>query len=159
MAISINERIASKIESNKRYNDSIKEHDYDFDSLKIFDGNVIIRLFKIVENGGLGEQKFQRIETDGGKPGAKIEDYEYTTEGIVVKKPSKEYIDTIENESMKWRYRNLVENETRVLLNPSMMNNGSIAFYPNRENVVNIFEGYITVPVNFIQGLRCTSKD
>lgn len=151
----IEERIAKKIAENDAYNrDILKGVEEALSGIEIMDGNIIIKLYKITGTDFLGQRQYKAFETAGGKSSAKIEDFEYGTFGRVVLKPSKAYIETLTDETLKYRYGQLTEKETDVYLNPTLMSSGNIAFYPNRNESVHNFEGYIIVPISFIQVVK-----
>lgn len=154
METNLERKISQKILENENYNNTILESRHAFDE-NMFDGNVIVRLLKVTKFvSDLDDRKFKTYETEGGKIGTKVDDYQYTTMGIVIKKPSQDYIDKIDNDITKWRYNNLVEGKTIVLLNPGLTNSSTIAYFPDRNEVVHEFEGYVSVSLGMIQSIK-----
>ena len=154
METNLQKKISLKISENQNYNDNILESRHSFDE-ELFDGNVIVRLLKVTKSvSDLDDRKFKTYETEGGKVGTKVDDYQYTTMGIVIKKPSESYIKAIDNEITRWRYNSLIEKETIVLLNPNLTNSASIAYFPDRNEVVHEFEGYVSVSLGMIQTIK-----
>ncbi len=155
----LEKKISQKISENKLYNENILKTRHAFDEV-LFDGNVIVRLIKVTKSvSDLDDRKFKTYETEGGKVGTKVDDYQYTTMGVVIKKPTQDYIDNIDNAITKWRYNALVEGETIVLLNPGLTNSSSIAYFPDRNEVVHEFEGYVSVSLGMIQSIKNTKNE
>ena len=107
-------KLQKRLVANKEYNENIlKDVPTEILNGETLDGNIIIRLFKFEamqdNDGKLLEPKWKAFETEGGKWAAKIENAEYTSKGIVIKKPSDEFIKSLENKQQEYRYSKLEE--------------------------------------------------
>jgi hypothetical protein len=149
------EKYDKQLQKNKEYNDDIiKDIPQDLKNSDIADGNIIVKLFKFAgeqdNKGMLIEPKWKPYETSGGKQGFKADDIEYSSRAVVIKKPSKEYIDSMESKVREYLYNRLEEEKTIVWLNS---NNPlqSYMFLTDRKYPTIDFEGYLSIPVSAIQ--------
>lgn len=149
-------QLEKRLSSFKDYNSNItKDTNTDLINGEILDGNIIVRLFKyeaIQDNDGrLLEPKWKAFETEGGKFAAKIENIEYSSRAIIIKKPSQEYVKALNSPYQEYRYNQLEEGKTKVWLSLGTVSNEMYNFYDDRKFPVATFNGYLSVPVSAIQ--------
>lgn len=148
------EDLLRRVQENEKYNENVLEHKELFDKLEILDGKIILRLLKYTgeqdNDGLLLERKFKAFETEGGKPASKIEDWDYSMKAVVIKKPDNDYIDSLTNPELKYRFSKLNIGDT-VWLPMSLMNDSNAVFIHERNYPVQGFEGYLAVHVGALQ--------
>lgn len=156
LQISKTNQLEKRLALNKKYNETIA---IDLPSIlmegEILDGNVIVRLFKFEaaqdNDGKLLEPKWKAFETEGGKFAAKIENIEYSSRAIVIKKPSQEYIKALNSPYQEYRFNRLIEGTTKVWLSPGTANNDNYVFIEDRDFPVTQFNGFMSIPISAIQ--------
>lgn len=156
LQISKTNQLEKRLALNKKYNETIAT-DIPKSLLdgEILDGNIIVRLFKFEaaqdNDGKLLEPKWKAFETEGGKFAAKIENVEYSTRAIVIKKPSKDYIKSLNSPYQEYRFNRLEEGVTKVWLSQGTANNDNYILFEDRNFPVSQFNGFMSVPVSCVQ--------
>jgi hypothetical protein len=143
--------LEKRIAENKKFNDNILEHKGELDKVEFITGDIVVRMLKTVgqqdNNGILLERKFKAFETEGGRPASKIDDWDYSTRAVVIKMPSKRFLDLLTPEN-KQRY-DLVKEGDIVWLNMAIMQRAEqYAFIHERNYPVQGYEGYLLLPIN-----------
>jgi hypothetical protein len=146
-----------KIAENKKYNDEILNDIPDSISKgNLVGGNIILKVLKYdgyqTNDGKLIEPKWKLYETDAGKKASIMEQISYSTRAIVIKKPSIEYISSLDNKVQSYLYDQLKEKETIIWVKPSRLESANPPeFKVDRQYPNVMFEGYISLGLSDIE--------
>ncbi len=150
----LQEEIQKRIDENIKFNESILKDSKDFSNMEIIDGNILVRCLKYTgeqqNEGALLERKYQSFTTQGGKPGSKVEDWNWSPKGIILKMPPQWYIDSITSPEVKAKYESLKEGD-EIWVHLSMFMSTNYLFIPERNFPVEANEGYFSVPISSVQ--------
>src|SRR5574343_1432783 len=147
--------LKKRVQENEEYNKNIFEHKSTFDRLEILDGNIVVRNLKFTgerDNDGLFiERKYTAFETEGGNPSSKLEYWQYATgKAVVIKMPTKEYIESLDSKDLRAKYERLKEGDV-VWLYTNMLRSENYIFMHERDTPVAPAQGYLYIPIAGIQ--------
>lgn len=146
-----------RIEKNNEYNQNIlKDIPEEVEKGILLDGNVVVKLLKfdgIKDNQGmLIEPKYKPYELSNGQKASEMDKFEYSSRAVIIKKPSEEYVKSLNQPTREYVYNLLKEKETIIWLSPNTLKGLALPFFDtDRKYPSDEFNGYLTIPITAIQ--------
>jgi hypothetical protein len=140
-----------KVQENKDFNDNMLASTNRFNHIEIMDGMILVGLLKYAgeqtNDGKLLEVKLKPMQSEGGQPITRIEDWSYSTRAVIIKLPP---IDGVIGEDAKERLKRFSVGDI-VWIATGMMVDPNKRFIEDRTTPVTEFGGYLSIPMSAIQ--------
>lgn len=147
-----------KVAENKSFNEKMLSAHNRFNHLQITDGMILIGLLKYTgeqtNDGKLLELKLKPMQSEGGKPITRVEDWDYSTRAVIVKLPP---VEEVIGEDAKSRLNRFSVGDI-IWVHTSVMVDPNKRFIEDRTVPVTEFGGFLSVPISAIQMLEKSSK-
>jgi hypothetical protein len=139
------------MQENKDFNAKMIASTNKFDHIEIMDGMILIGLLKYAgeqtNDGKLLEVKLKPMQSEGGQPITRIEDWSFSTRAVIIKLPP---VEGVIGEDAKERLKRFSVGDI-VWIATGMMVDPNKRFIEDRTTPVTEFGGFLSIPMSAIQ--------